>query len=344
VLAPLRMFRAATLTRDLYPAAMDLLILGGTLFLGRHVAEAALERGHRVTLFNRGQSNAELFPFAEKLRGDRDGDHALLRGRRFDAVIDCSGYRPAQVLAAARAVEKSIGHYVFVSSVSVYRQFPPGRRFDENAELAVGDDGYGALKARCEDVLAAQLPGRIAVVRPGLIVGPHDPAERFVYWPRRVAEGGTFLAPGRPDRPVQFIDVRDLAQWSLHLAERRVAGRFNAVGPERTLTMQRLIDGCCAVGGASAQARWIPDESLVAAGVLPWSEMPLWIPESDRQFGGMLLADNRAAAAAGLCFRPLAETIEATLAWDRTRDPASFGQALLSRAREAALIAQLTQR
>lgn len=319
---------------------MNLLILGGTVFLGRYVAATALERGHRVALFNRGHNSPELFPDAEKLRGNRNGDHAPLRGRRFDAAIDCSGYRPAQVLAATRALANNIGHYVFVSSIYVYRQFPPSQSFGEDAELAVGDEGYGALKAKCEEVLAAQLPGRVALVRPGLIVGPHDPTERFVYWPRRVAEGGTYLAPGRPDRPVQFVDVRDLAEWCLHLAERKVAGRFNAVGPERTLTMQCLLDSCRAVSGAEARPCWVSDESLMASGVRPWSEMPLWIPESDPQSGGMLRADNHAAVAAGLCFRPAVDTIDATLAWDRTRDPATFSQALLSRAREAALITQ----
>ena len=296
---------------------MKVLVLGGTLFLGRHVVEAALARGHEVVLFNRGRLNPYLFPQIEKLRGDRDGDLAALRDRRFEAVIDPSGYRPEQVRAVTDVLGGAIAHYVFISSISAYQEFPPHRSFDEDAPLAEGDEGYGALKARCEDMLEETLPGRVARVRPGLIVGPHDPTDRFTYWPRRVARGGNVLAPGRPERAVQLVDVRDLADWCVRLAEHNRVGVFNAVGPRSTLTMGRLLEDCAAVTEGPARFMWVPDEYLLAAGVKPWTELPLWIPESDSRVGGMLLADNRRAMAAGLTFRPLTDTIRATLEWDR---------------------------
>ena len=298
---------------------MRILLLGGTIFLGRHIVEAALGRGHQVTLFNRGRHGSDLFPEIERLRGDRDGDLSALRGRRWDAVVDTSGYRPEQVRGAVEALGVAVEHYTFVSSISVFRDFTPGRSYDEDAPRTEGDVGYGALKARCEDVLEAILPGRVACVRPGLIVGPHDPTDRFTYWPRRVARGGDVLAPGRPERPVQFIDVRDLAAGCVRLVEERRTGVFDAVGPASALTMRQLLDACCAVAGSVTRVHWVPDEELVAAGVEAWSELPLWIPESDAAFGGMLLADNRRALAAGLIVRPLADTVSATLEWDRQR-------------------------
>jgi len=294
-----------------------LLVLGGTVFVGRHVVEAALSRGHEVTLFNRGRQHAHLFPELEKLRGDRDGNLSALRGRRFDAVVDPSGYTPQQMRATVAALEGAIDHYTFISSVSVYREFPPGRPFDEAAPLGEGHEGYGPLKARSEEALEAALAGRLARVRPGLVVGPHDPTDRFTYWPRRVARGGGVLAPGRPERPIQFIDGRDLAEWCVWLAETRHAGVFNATGPAKTLTMGRLLEECRAVAANEARLTWVSDEELLAADVKPWTELPLWLPEHDLRFGGMLLADNRRAITAGLRFRPLAETIRDTLEWDR---------------------------
>lgn len=295
---------------------MKLLVIGGTVFVGRHFVAAALARGHAVTLLNRGRHNAGLFPQAERLRGDRDADLSILKGRSFDAVFDPSGYRPEQMRALVEALDRNIPHYSFISSISVYRRFPPGQPYDEECPLAQGGTGYGALKARCEEALEAALPGRVAQVRPGLIVGPYDPTDRFTYWPRRFAQGGEILAPGRPQRPVQFIDVRDLADWCVRLAEEGQAGRFNAVGPSAVLTMGELLDACQAEIAGARSITWVSDAGLAAAGVKPWTEMPLWIPESDPDHGGMLLADNRRAVAAGLRFRPLTETIRATLEWD----------------------------
>ncbi|HEV2041343.1 MAG TPA: NAD-dependent epimerase/dehydratase family protein [Casimicrobiaceae bacterium] len=322
---------------------MRILVLGGTVFLGRHIVAAALARGHDVTLFNRGRQNPHLFPEVEKLRGDRDGVLSALNGRSFDGVIDPSGSRPEHIRAAVTALGGTNTHYTFISSISVYREFPPGRLFDENATLAEGDESFGALKARSEEALEAALPGRVARVRPGLIVGPHDPTDRFTYWPRRIACGGEVLAPGRPDRPVQFVDVRDLAEWCVRIAEEHRVGAFNAVGPASTLTMAQLLDECRVVAGRAARFTWVRDEDLIAAGIKAWTELPLWIPEGDAHFGGMLLADNRRAVAAALTFRQPADTICTTLEWD-LRDEGSRAEhplriTPLAAEREAQLLA-----
>jgi 2'-hydroxyisoflavone reductase len=322
---------------------MNLLVLGGTIFLGRHIVEAAVTRGHAVTLFNRGRHNPELFPDVEKLQGDRNGDLAALRRRRFDAIIDTSGYTPEQMRTAAETVRDTIAHYTFISTISVYRDFPPYTACDEFAPTADGTQGYGPLKARCEEVLESILPARVAHVRPGLIVGPHDPTERFTYWTRRVARGGAILAPGRPERPVQFVDVRDLAGWCVRLAEIRGAGVFNAVGPAATMTMMQLLQDCRTAANSNARFVWIPDETLISCGVVPWTELPLWIPERDPHAGGMLLADNRRAVAAGLTFRPTIQTILATLEWDHRHDGDSADGSIrvtpINATREAELLA-----
>lgn len=321
---------------------MKLLVMGGTVFLGRHVVEAALAGGHEVTLFNRGRHDADAFPQTERLRGDRNGDLGALHGRSFDAVIDTSGYTPAHMQAVAAALGGTQVHYVFVSTISVYRAFPPYRPYDEQAPLAPGEDGYGPLKARAEEAIERALPGRVAHVRPGLIVGPHDPTGRFAYWPRRVAAGGDVLAPGRPARPVQLIDVRDLAQWCVHLAQARIPGRFNATGPAATLAKADLLHACREAAGSDARFCWVPDDALLAQGAAPWTGLPLWIPEDDAQFGGMLLAERHRAIAAGLTFRPLADTIRATLDWERnTCGAAPAAGAGLDTAREQAILTQV---
>jgi 2'-hydroxyisoflavone reductase len=321
---------------------MKLLVLGGTIFLGRHVVQAALARGHAVTLLNRGRHGATLFPQVERLVGDRDGDLSALAGRAFDAVIDCSGYTPEQVTRSAQALGDRAGHTVFVSSISAYAGFAPDKVYDETAPLAAGHEGYGALKARAEEALQAACPGRAAIVRPGLIVGPHDPTNRFTYWPTRVARGGAVLAPGRPERPVQFIDARDLADWCVALAEARTAGAFNAVGPR--LPMRELLDTCRDVAGSDARFTWVGDEALLAHDVAPWTGLPLWLPESDPSFGGMLLADLARARAAGLRTRDARATIADTLAWVPDADDLAAARhvAALSPEREAEILASLT--
>lgn len=294
---------------------MKLLVLGGTIFLGRHIVEAALARGHEVSVLTRGRHGQALFPQVERLVGDRDGDLGALHGRAFDAAIDCSGYAPAQLSRTAQALGGATPHYTFVSSISAYAAFAPGVLYDEGAPLAEGDVGYGASKARSEEAIAAAWRGGLAIVRPGLIVGPHDPTGRFTYWPERVARGGEVLAPGRPARPVQFVDVRDLAAWCVHLAETRATGPFNAVGPR--LPMEDFLGACRTAIGGDARFAWMADEALLALGVAPWTGLPLWLPECDPAFGGMMLADLSRARAAGLVTRAARGTILDTLAWAR---------------------------
>ena len=318
---------------------MRLLVLGGTKFLGRAVAEAALARGHELTLFNRGTTNAELYPEAERLRGDRNGDLAALEGRSWDAVVDPSGYVPRLVRASAELLADAVEHYTFISSVSVYRDFRvPG--FDEDAPLSVLADpetevvqeAYGGLKALCEDVVDDVFAGRGANVRAGLIVGPHDPTDRFTYWPRRIAAGGRVLAPAPPGRPVQFVDARDLGEWVVRLAEGRVAGTFNATGPVPPITFGDLLETCRQVGGSGAEVVWVDEAFLLEHEVGPWMELPLWLPESDEEARHMQTADVSRAVAAGLTFRPLAETVRDTLAWADgaadTRQPLASGMTM----------------
>jgi 2'-hydroxyisoflavone reductase len=321
---------------------MKLLVLGGTVFLGRHVVAQALQAGHEVTLLHRGRRGVGLFPAARTLIGDRDGDLSALDGLAFDAVIDCSGYTGAQ-LARSTAALADVPRYLFVSSISVLAAFPPGLPHDEDGPLLDGDSGYGEQKARAEAVLRVARPGRATIVRPGLIVGPHDPTGRFTHWPLRVAQGGEVLAPGRPERPVQFIDVRDLAAWCLQLVEQGGTGTFNAIGD--LLPMRELLDTCRAVSASNARLTWIDDRTLVHAKVEPWSELPLWIPEDDAAFGGMLLGRNERARAADLRTRPLADTVRDTLAWAQSPEgQAARSPHAMSAEREAALLAAAATR
>lgn len=297
---------------------MRLLVLGGTKFLGRAAVDSALERGHEVTLFNRGETNPELFPEAEKLRGDRDGDLSALEGREWDAVIDPSGFVPRVVRASAELLRGSVGHYVFVSSISVYRE-PYRPNFDETAAVfevepatESVDEEYAELKAACERVFAEVLPEAHASVRAGLLVGPHDPTGRFTYWPLRVAAGGNVLAPGPPERRVQFIDARDLGAWLVQLAEERTAGTFNAVQP--AAPFGDLLETCREVSGSAARFVWADEEFLVEEGVGQWMELPLWLAGDDAPF---LQAEVARAVAAGLTFRQIEETVADTLAWAR---------------------------
>ena len=305
---------------------MKLLVLGGTRFLGRAIVDAALERGHEVTLFNRGQTNPELYPELERLRGDRDGDLSALAGRSWDAVVDPSGYVPRVVRASAELLAPSVDHYSFVSSISVYRSFSRPD-FDESAPLIELEDPsvedvqehYGGLKALCERTVEALFPGRAANVRAGLVVGPHDPTDRFTYWPVRIARGGEVLAPGPPDRRVQFVDVRDLGEWLVRVAEERTTGTFNATGPVPAATFGDLLDECRRVSGTETTVTWVDEDFLLEREVGQWLELPLWLAQNDPDWAHMQEADVSRAVAAGLLFRPLAETIRDTLAWHETR-------------------------
>jgi nucleoside-diphosphate-sugar epimerase len=296
---------------------MRILVLGGSVFLGRHFVEAAIERGHRVTVFNRGRASAVAPPGAERLIGDRTGSLVELEGRRWDAVLDTSGYLPSVVRASADALALAVETYLFVSSISAYADFVPG--MDESAALAepVGSepDDYGALKTLCEREVHEALPGRALVIRPGLIVGPLDPTDRFTYWVRRMTRGGEVLAPGAPSRPVQLIDVRDLAEWLVRMIEEGVTGTFNATGPEGRLTFEAMLE-CCGTGHIT----WVPDAFLLEHGVEPFSDLPLWLPADVAS--GFFGVDSSSAIDRGLRFRPLAETARDTHAWDQgPKDP-----------------------
>jgi 2'-hydroxyisoflavone reductase len=305
---------------------MRLLILGGTVFLGRHLVEAARARGHVVTLFNRGQHNPDLFPAVEKVRGDRDGGLDALRGRTWDATIDTSGRLPRVVRQSAALLAPAVGHYIFISTMSVYADLaqvgitensPVGSLPDDYAETDTSL--YGPLKAACEREVEAALPGRALILRPGLIVGPYDPTNRFTYWPRRIAAGGEVLVFGTPDNPIRFnIDARDLAEWTVRLAEAETTGTFNAQGPTNSLTMGTLTETCRTVSGSDPRFTWVDEEFLHAQGVRPWTELPLWLP---RQMNAIHTARIDRALAAGLVFRPLAETVRDVLAWDRNLPP-----------------------
>ncbi len=325
---------------------MDLLLFGGTRFLGRHFARAALDAGHRVTLFHRGLTGAGLFPEAEHVAGDRDGGLGVLAGRRWDAAIDFCGYVPRVVGASARAMRGACAHYTFVSSISVYEP-PMAPGADESAPLAMLEDPtvetidgstYGGLKAACEREVWAAFGDHALVVRPGLIMGPHDPTDRFPYWPRRLARGGDVLAPGVPELPVQAIDARDLAAWMLAVVSRGTAGTFNAVGPERPLTLRACLERIGVAVGARARVVWVAEDFLLARGVEPWVGLPLWVTGDDVSVGRLSAAK---AIAAGLAFRPLEETARDTLAWDLARPAdARAGSPALAPGREAELLAE----
>jgi nucleoside-diphosphate-sugar epimerase len=296
-----------------------LLVLGGTKFLGRAAVEEALARGHEVTLFNRGETNPDLFPEAQKLRGDRTERLTPLEQGEWDAVIDPSGYIPAVVRASAEALAGSVGHYVFVSSVSVYASL--AQAVDENAPLAeLGDapddrltedySNYGALKALCEAAVSEVFGRRrCANVRPGLIVGAHDPTGRFTYWPHRVARGGEVLAPAPPERTVQFVDVKDAGRFLVEAAERVLDGAYNVTRPG--VAWGELLETCRAVAGSDATFRWVPDELLTGQEVGEWMELPLWVADPD--LAGIHQAVATRAVDTGLTFRPLEETVRDTL-------------------------------
>lgn len=329
---------------------MRILILGGTVFLGRHLTDAALARGHEVTLFNRGQSNPGLYPQVEQLHGDRDGGLAPLAGRRWDAVIDTGGYLPRVVRASAELLADSVGTYAFISSKSVYADMSrPG--VDETAPVAALPEGasdeevtgetYGPLKALCEREVQAALPDRALIVRPGLIVGPHDPTDRFTYWPHRLARRGEVLAPEPRDKHVQFIDARDLAGWIVRMVERGATGAYNANRQPGELTMAALLDACMRVAGSGAETTltWVAESFLIEHEVGAWMDLPLWIPTAETALAGFLEGSVARALEAGLSSRPLEETIRDTLAWDATRPPDAPRKAGLTAEREAELLA-----
>jgi len=329
------------------PSKKRILILGGTGFLGPKTVASAIARGHEVTIFNRGRRE-KLLPLeikVEHLYGNRDPDLPAdddkgpdgkllhpdarprgleqLAGRRWDVVIDNSGYYPRMVAASAQLLAKQADLYIYISSISAYASNPPNGG-DETTELAtltdptvetMGKDfeNYGGLKALCERAATAAFPGRTAVVRPGYIVGPGDPTDRFTYWPVRIARGGEVVAPGAAVDPLQWIDVRDLGDWLVTLAERGTSGMFNAVGPPSPARWGDVLSACVDAGGGG-ELVWVPATWLEQNGMGGEDAFPIWVPPTGK-FAGFHRWNNDRAEAAGLTFRPIADTVKATLAW-----------------------------
>jgi 2'-hydroxyisoflavone reductase len=316
---------------------MRILILGGTGFTGPFQVKYALSRGHKVTVFNRGKTHpGELPKEAEQLTGDRNGQLDALKGRQWDVVIDNPTTLPVWVRDAAQILKGNADRYVFISTISVYSDnSKPG--MDESGPLAKYDGAdamketqatmrasnfrlYGPLKVLSEAEAEKWFPGKTLIIRPGLIVGPGDESDRFTYWPVRLDRGGEILAPGSPTDPVQFIDARDLAEWTIRMVEQGTTGIFNATGPKSLLTMQGMLEGIKKVTKTNSTFTWVDADFLAGQKVSPWSDMPVWIPPRGDEAGFSMININKAVGK-GLTFRPVPDTAQATLEWFRKQTP-----------------------
>jgi 2'-hydroxyisoflavone reductase len=317
---------------------MKILILGGTKFLGRALTETVLSRDHDVTLFHRGLHDAHVFPQAHHIIGDRNTDLSLLQGGQWDAIIDTSGYQPEAVAASTEILKRIAKHYTFISTISAYADLTQ-LHLDEHAPLMQLEDAadpgqrYGALKAQCEEVVRAAFPDGALIIRPGLIVGPYDASDRFTYWPARLHRGGHVLAPLPQERNLQFIDVRDLAAWTVGLIEKGMAGTIHASGSEYTMAE---VVAACTSNAEDTTVSWVTEAFLKDHEVGAWMELPLWLPSDS--LVGMLQLNNTKAFESGLITRPLVETVRDTLAWDLQRDPVLVRQAGLKPEREEQLL------
>jgi 2'-hydroxyisoflavone reductase len=310
---------------------LRILILGGTHFIGVHFTERALERGHVVTLFNRGLTHPELFPQLEKLQGDRDGKLDALNNRTWDAVIDDSGFIPRHVRLSAELLAPNVRQYLYISSVSAYASFakpnqedsPLGQLADEGIET-LDNGAYGPLKALCEKAVRSALPGRATVLRPGYIVGPRDSTDRFTYWPARACGGGEMLAPGTARDPIQFIDVRDLARFAIDALERNVTGTFNVVAPPGQFTMGELVRACVECANSLVQPAprtnptWVSAQFLETHDSAVSTDMPIWTPD-DGDDAGFSQTSVARALQAGLEITPIKKTVRDTLVWHLAR-------------------------
>jgi 2'-hydroxyisoflavone reductase len=348
-----RSFLQASLGAGLLAAAgrvpgqsgMRILVLGGTGFIGPHLVQYALDRGHTLTLFNRGRSNTHLFPTVEKLVGDRNDDLAALEGRRWDAVIDNSGYTPQQVQMSVDLLKDQCDQYLFTSTRAVYTDYTQAV-MDEDAPVGPADlpesewSGYGPNKVLAERIVQGGFGSRTLITRPPVIVGPGDRSDRFTYWVDRIDDGGDILVQGDPTDPIQFVDVRDLSEFYIHLLENSITGIFNTEGPGSPLTTAGLVHGIKAVTATPSTFTWVDWDFLIDRGETPQDSLPFWQPPRGRyvNYGRM---DNRRAIASGMTFRPLAVIARDTLDWHRTRS-AEQQAALrvgISREREAELLA-----
>ena len=318
---------------------MNILVLGGTKLVGRGFVEAALDRGHTLTLFNRGRTHPDRFPGVERIQGDRDGALDALSGRTWDAVYDPSASTPGRVAASVAALKDRVGAYVYISSVSVYpKPVPPGgdllaerARWDGPNDV-VTNENYGGLKTQCEDLVLDAFPSTGTAIRLGLVAGPYDESERWGVWVRRVARGGVVLAPGDPEGPVQVIDGRDAGRFAVHLLETGQHGPYTVTGP--SVSLAETLRTMATAAGVEIQPHWIQHETLVAEGLQPWVEFPLWSAPSDFWFWRL---DAARAREAGLVCRPLVETARDALAWERSRSEVRGG---LTPEREQELLAR----
>jgi 2'-hydroxyisoflavone reductase len=325
---------------------MKILVIGGSVFVGRAIVAAALASGHEVTVFNRGKSSSVDATKVTWLRGDRDGDLAILSFGQWDAVIDTCAYFPRQVRTLLAALCGRIGHYTLISSVSAYADLgKPGVSEADVLSPPAGDDvdkvtmeSYGPLKAACEQVAMNAEGIKSLIVRPGIIVGPYDPTDRFSYWVSRLADGGEVLAPGSPAVPFQVIDVRDLADWIVAAVERGLTGAFNTVGPREPLTFgDMLLDATHALL-PTARLNWVSDEFLTARSTAHWGALPLYLPKTMKPFAGMFAINGSKAFGSGLTLRPLSETVADTQAWLMDRKPVAPLKVGLTRQVEAELL------
>lgn len=317
-------------------ASLNILILGGTGFTGPEQVDYAIARGHRVTLFNRNQTRPGMFKgkVAEELIGDLNNDTSALKGKQFDVVIDNPTTFPAWVRNAAQYLKGNTKHYIFVSTTSTYsdqsiiglnENSPTGVLPPDVDPYTLNPDHasryYGPLKVLAEKEVQKSYPDAWTVIRPCLIVGPLDRTDRFTWWPARIDQGGEVLAPDRPDDPCQFIDSRDLAEWTVRVAEMRLLGLYNAIGPDKPLTVGQMLYGVKAITTAGAQFTWVPWEFLQEQKVRPWRDMTVWQPPVGRT-AGYQRRDASKAISHGLTFRPLAVTAKDTLDWHKTRPEA----------------------
>ena len=329
---------------------MRILIVGGTRFIGRHIAEDAIARGHHVTLFHRGTSLPDGLPGASSVVGDRSRDLGRLTNR-YDAIVDTCGFLPRDVVASCShlRVLSPEASYTFISSINAYRDDAP---LDADESAPVWDNGdldaaevtaetYGPLKAACERIVREAFGDRALIVRPGLVVGPYDGSDRFTYWVRRVARGGAILAPGQPQRRVQIIDARDLAEWLVSALQASCSGTFNATGPRDRLAFGELLDACRIELGSDAEFVWASEDFLLEHKVEPWSEMPLWVPQGEA--GGWDSISSARAVAAGLEYRPLRATVRDTWEWDQGRDQSAALKSGITAEREAGLLEALAR-
>jgi 2'-hydroxyisoflavone reductase len=339
---------------------MKLLILGGSRFLGRHLVASALARNHEITLFNRGQHAAEQSTDVETIQGDRNHDLAKLKGRRWDAVIDTCGFFPRSVATSALLLADLVDVYAFISSVSVYadvsacgvdergtlkelttEQLDRADKIESSVDFSAAalGDLYGGLKAMCEQAAEKVMPERVLNVRSGLIVGPYDYTDRFTYWVARVAEGGEVLAPGAPDRAVQFIDARDLANWTIRMIERKGTGVYNVTSKPNTWRMQDMLEEAQAVSDSDTTFTWVDEKFLLEENVAAWSEMPFWLPEEAApHLKGFMFVNSDKAVGDNLTFRLLSETIRDTLTWHRAHQANAKLKAGIDRDKERELL------